>query len=116
MWSSLHTGTVALFITVFLWWHLAHLVLAFVQLWTKIFFLCIRFGKGIPTKLFQTSGFLAVSTRELVSLFLQEEYPSAHPSAHFNLLQGINNQLNLMCYNLFTKQNGREVAAEGKVS
>lgn len=65
---------------------------------------------------FQTRGFLAVPPRELVSLFLQEEYPSARPSAHFNLLQGVNNKLNLMCCNLFTTQNGREVAVKGKVS
>lgn len=65
---------------------------------------------------FQMRIFLTVSPRELVSLFLQEEYPSAHPSAHFNLLQGVNNKLNLTCCNLFTTQNGREVAAKGKVS
>lgn len=43
-----------------------------------------------------------VPTSELISLVLKEEYPSAHLNAHFNLLQGINNKLNLLCYNLFT--------------
>ena len=61
--------------------------------------------------------FLNVWTRESISLILREEYPSAHPNAHFNLLQGINNKLRLMFYNLFlpTEQSGREVAAKGKV-
>ena len=49
-------------------------------------------------------------------MILREEYPSAHPNAHFNLLQGINNKLRLMFYNLFYPQQiGREVAAKGKM-
>lgn len=43
-----------------------------------------------------------IPTSKLISIDLKEEYPSAHPNAHCKLLQGINNKLNLKCYNLFT--------------
>lgn len=61
--------------------------------------------------MFQVRDFLNVWTRESISLILREEYPSAHPNAHFNLLQGINNKLRLMFYNLFYPQS----KVEGKL-
>lgn len=50
----------------------------------------------------------------LIPIVLKEEYPSAHPNAHFNLLQGKNNKLNLMCYNFFAHKAQESLQVKGR--